>query len=109
MVVSLQAEVVTLRAENARLQARVAELEAQLRANSRNSSRPPSSEGLVKPAPRSQRRRSGRKPGGQPGHDGRTLRQVENPDEVRRHEPARCRGCGRDCRAGAEVGVERRR
>ncbi len=101
LVGALQAEVATLRA-------RVVELEAQLRANSRNSSKPPSSDGLGKPAPRSLRKPSGRKPGGQPGHEGQTLRQVEDPDEVIRHEPAHCCGCGRSGRAGTEVGVERR-
>jgi transposase len=47
-----------------------------------------------KPAPTSLRGRSGRKPGGQPGHQGRTLRQVERPDEVVIHEPGTCYGCG---------------
>jgi transposase len=76
------------------LQARVAELERQLAASSRNSSKPPSTDGLDKPAPKSLRGRSGRKPGGQPGHEGRTLRQVERPDEVVIHEPGACAGCG---------------
>src|SRR4051812_15265429 len=74
--------------------ARIAELERQLAASSRNSSKPPSSDGLDKPAPKSLRGRSGRKPGGQPGHEGRTLRQVAAPDEVVVHEPGVCTGCG---------------
>ena len=105
---SLRTELAELRAENHRLQARVDELEAQVRSNSRNSSKPPSADGLGKPAPKSLRTRSGRKPGGQPGREGRTLRQVENPDAVVVCEPARCRCCGRDARAGLRVGVERR-
>ncbi|HVI34827.1 MAG TPA: IS66 family transposase, partial [Gaiellales bacterium] len=76
--------------------ARIAELERQLAASSRNSSRPPSSDGLGKPAPKSLRGRSGRKPGGQPGREGRTLRQVERPDEVVVHEPDSCSTCGAD-------------
>ena len=90
------------------LRARVEELEAQVRQNSRNSSKPPSSDGLAKPAPKSLRTRSGRKPGGQPGHEGRTLYQRDDPDEVVRHEPSRCDGCGRNSRTGMEISVERR-
>jgi transposase len=74
--------------------ARIAELERQLAASSRNSSKPPSADGLDRPAPKSLRGRSGRKPGGQPGREGRTLRQVEAPDEVVVHEPGACVGCG---------------
>jgi transposase len=74
--------------------ARIAELERQLAASSRNSSKPPSSDGLDKPAPKSLRGRSGRKPGGQPGREGRTLRQVAVPDAVVVHEPGACAGCG---------------
>ena len=61
--------------------AEIAELKRQLGASSRNSSKPPSSDGLDKPAPKSLRGRSGRTPGGQPGREGRTLRQVAVPDE----------------------------
>jgi transposase len=103
------AELVAAQAvEIERLKARVAELEARLGMNSRNSSKPPSSDALDKPAPKSLRRRTGRKPGGQPGRDGRTLRQVSDPDQVVRHEPACCRRCRRSLRRAAEAGVERR-
>jgi len=95
----------------ARLEAEVVELRRQLGQNSQNSSRPPSSDSpFVKPAPKSLRGRSGRKPGGQSGHPGRTLEQVETPDEVRRHEPAACGGCGGDLggAGSAQAGVVRR-
>lgn len=54
--------------------ARIAELEAQLKANSRTSSRPPSSDGLKK-APAFPRKKGGKK-GGQSGHKGKTLEMV---------------------------------
>jgi len=91
------------------LEAEVAELRRQLGQNSQNSSRPPSSDSpFVKPAPRSLRRRSGRKPGGQPGHPGSTLPLVDNPNERKRHEPGPCTGCGADLSGAPEVGAERR-
>ena len=77
------------------LQAENAELRRQLVQDSRNSSKPPSSDSpFAKPAPRSLRRRTGRKPGGQPGHPGERLRQVVDPEEVVVHEPHVCRCCG---------------
>jgi len=101
MIAQLQARLgeqdARMAAQDARIveqDARIGELERQLAASSRNSSKPPSSDGLDKPAPKSLRGRSGRKPGGQPGREGRTLRQVAVPDEVVVHEPGACAGCG---------------
>jgi transposase len=81
----LAALVVELSARLERAEARIAELEAQLGRNSRNSSKPPSSDGLAKPAPRSLRGRLGRRPGGQAGHQGQTLCQGVEPDRRVRH------------------------
>jgi transposase len=91
------------------LQAEVADLKRQLGQNSRNSSKPPSSDSpFVKPAPKSLRGKSGKKPGGQLGHPGSTLALVDDPNERLRHEPGPCTGCGADLADAPEVGVERR-
>ena len=78
------------------LLARVAELERRLGLNSSNSGKPPSSDGLAKPSLRGGRlrERSGKRPGGQPGHPGKTLRQIETPDVTLDHFPEICTGCG---------------
>ena len=93
----------------AELEAEIAELRRQLGQNSQNSSKPPSTDSpFTKPAPKSLRRKSGRKPGGQPGHPGSTLTLVADPNERLRHEPGQCAGCGADLAAAPEVGMERR-
>ena len=98
------------RAELAGARKQIAELEARLKQNPRNSSRPPSSEGLAKPAPkpRSLRKKSGRKPGGQDGHKGTTLAQAARPDREIRHEPGCCGRCGAGLAGRPVTGVERR-
>jgi len=108
LVIALRAHIAVQDARIADQDARIAELERQLAANSRNSSKPPSTDGLAKPAPKSLRKKTGRKAGGQPGRAGRTLEQVSGPDEVIRHEPTCCGGCGADAREGVEVGATRR-
>jgi transposase len=104
------AALVVVQAERiAQLEAEVAKLRGQLGQNSRNSSKPPSSDSpFVKPAPKSLRGTSGRKPGGQKGHPGSTLAQVAHPDETLRHEPGPCGGCGAALADAPQVGVERR-
>jgi transposase len=98
------------RVDLAEARERIAELEARLKQNPRNSSRPPSSEGLAKPAPkpRSLRKKSGRKPGGQDGHKGTTLAQVARPDREVRHEPGCCGRCGAGLASRPVTGLERR-
>lgn len=78
------------------LQAQVVELQSRLNKNSRNSSKPPSSDGLNKPAPKSLRI-AGQKPsGGQKGHAGNTLSQATEPDKIVIHNvPDQCQACQR--------------
>jgi transposase len=80
---------------NAELAQRIAELEERLGRNSRNSNQPPSTDGFNRPSPpRSLRRPTGKKPGGQPGHKGQTLRFSANPDRFVLHRPGQCAQCG---------------
>jgi transposase len=102
------AEIGLLREQMAVLQSRVADLAAQVKSNSRNSSKPPSSDGLAKPAPKSLRGKSGQKPGRPKGQPGATLQLSDHPDKVVKHRPKRCGGCGKSLRRGVVTGAERR-
>src|SRR6266700_41911 len=89
------------------LQERVKALERQQAKDSHNSSLPPSSDRFVR-APKSLRTKSGKKPGGQPGHRGHHLRQVEMPDESLIHPVLCCEQCHHDLRTQAADLPERR-
>jgi transposase len=110
LVVSLRGELADAVAELARAAGRIAELEDRLRQTSRNSSRPPSGDGLAKPPPgsRSLRKKSGRRPGGQDGHPGQALARVAKADREERHEPGPCSRCGAGLAGRPVTGVERR-
>jgi transposase len=92
---ALRGEVAALKELITALQAQVAALQRRLGLDSSNSGKPPSSDGLRKPTRvRSLREPSGNAPGGQKGHPGATLRQVEVPDLVIDHYPEACASCG---------------
>lgn len=91
------------------LTARVQELEARLNKDSHNSHKPPASDGLAKlPRRRSRRKRSGKASGGQAGHPGMTLMQVDQPDEIVPHSPDRCHHCGTGLATAPRLLQERR-
>jgi transposase len=104
-----------LRAENGQLRdgltaavVRIGELEARLGMTSKNSSKPPSSDGLTTPAPKSLRGKSKRGPGRPKGQMGFTLSPVDDPDHRVEHEPRACCGCGAGLAGAAWAGVEAR-
>jgi transposase len=76
--------------------AQAGELRRQLGKDSSTSSKPPSSDSPYqkKLKDRSLRRRSGRKPGKQPGAPSSTLRQSDHPDERVEFVPVACGACG---------------
>ncbi len=88
----LRAQLAEARQQITQLAERLQRAEGQLAKDSHNSSKPPSSDGSRR-KPRSQRHRSEKPTGGQPGHPGRTLMQVAGPDEVVQHRPLVCGYC----------------
>lgn len=96
-IAALESQLRELKERLGKVEGRAQEVEARLNQNSRNSSKPPSTD-MVRPAPKSLRRPSGRRPGGQHGHAGATLNPVAKPDHVVRHGVEACGGCRRSLR-----------
>jgi len=87
IILSQQEQLLTLAAE-------LAKIKAQLNMNSTNSSKPPSSDLWKKP--QTERKKSGKKPGGQPGHKGHGLKIDREPDEIIALKPTVCEQCSAD-------------
>ena len=93
------------------LEALVAELTKRLSKNSRNSSKPPSSDGLSKPPKNknnSLRQKGKNKSGGQPGHKGETLRQITSPDKIEYHRLVNCPTCSANLKFSPSLGTIKR-
>lgn len=90
------AYIISLESQIKDLTERLQVLESRLNQNSRNSSKPPSTDyfSKVKPNPKSLRKKSGKKPGGQEGHSGTTLEMVDNPVQIIEHSLSYCKECG---------------
>jgi transposase len=111
LVQTLLARLESQEQQIAALNARIMELENRLAKNSRNSHKPPSSDGLAKKTKKkkSLRQKTARKPGGQPGHPGTTLYLVDRPDRIIHHSPTACATCGTSLDRMPETsGFERR-
>jgi len=107
-ILALQEQVRELGQTVVKQAAEIHELRDQLAKNSRNSGKPPSSDGLKKPKTRNLRRKNGRRSGGQEGHPGHTLKMVEKPDHVEHYEVSACPECAADLRAVEACEFERR-
>jgi transposase len=108
IILTLQQQVQELQRAVAEQAAEIQKLRDQWAKTSRNSGKPPSSDGLKKPRTRNLRRKSGRRSGGQEGHPGHTLKMVEKPDHVEHYEVSACPQCAADLHAVAACELERR-
>ena len=101
VIIELKGQLNTFQEENVGLKARITSLEEELlryrtKKNSSNSSIPPSQDPNRIKRTESLRECSGRKPGGQPGHEGSCLEMVAEPTETIIHQPNYCTCCGND-------------
>jgi chromosome segregation ATPase len=71
-------------------------LKALLNQNSQNSNKPPSTDLFVKKKAKREQKESGRRPGGQKGHPGSTLKTFDSPHEIVNHRLCNCKFCGHD-------------
>jgi len=106
LVNELYNEIKGLRKENTILKEKLAKYEHPK--NSNNSSLPPSKDENRPFKSKSLRKKTGRKPGGQKGHEGTTLEMTADPDYTIEHMPQYCECCGKDIGTVPGEFVERR-
>lgn len=104
---SLEQQVVSLKEENALLRNELEELLSKVSKNSHNSSKPPSSDSFVRHT-KSLRKPSDKKAGGQPGHEGTTLKMAVVADEVIMHRVEACGACAKNISFIGAQSYERR-
>src|SRR3990172_2995392 len=95
IILMLQQQVRELQQIVAAQAAEMQKLRDELTKNSRNSSKPPGSDGLKKPRTKNLRQKTGRRSGGQTGHSGHTLKMVEKPDHTEVHPRSEERRVGK--------------
>ena len=96
-----------LQKQTSELSTHVHALQERLKKDSHNSHLPPSSDRFHR-QPKSLRKSSGKKPGGQAGHPGSSLLLSPVPDQVLVHAVERCQHCQHDLHEVESLQVERR-
>lgn len=96
LVIKQQIQIDLQAAEIKSLLLKNTELQDCIAKNSKNSGKPPSTDGYEKPTPKSRRKKSGKKVGGQLGHKGLTLEMTDNSDIIEYHTVDICKKCGKD-------------
>ncbi len=93
LIQSLSADIKTLCDVMRQQQELIEKLQGQIAKNSSNSGKPPSTDGLGKKRTTSLRKKGARPSGGQKGHKGKTLKQVEDPNHTVVHKACKCTHC----------------
>ena len=105
-VYELSNEIEELHSKVETMAVEITELKARLNKDSHNSSKPPSSDGYKKPAPKSAREKGVNPKGGKPGHNGGTLRFAKATEPPIIHEPISQCECGCSLENAEAIGVE---
>jgi transposase len=93
LIITLYEVIESLRLQIKQQAEEIENIKGQLSKNSHNSSKPPSSDGLSKPAPKSLRKPSNKSSGGQKDHPGHCLKAVAEPDFIEHHMVTHCEAC----------------